>query len=44
MHLMVSPSISYVYSIEFYDFADSIQESMKHQIGGATQAQQGMTY
>ncbi len=43
-HLMLSLSISYPYLIEFHDFADNIQEGMKHQVGGATQAQQGMTF
>jgi hypothetical protein len=42
--LMLRLGISYPYLIEFHDFADNIQEGMKHQIGGATQAQQGMTF
>jgi len=41
MHLMLSPSISYLYSIEFYDFADSIQERMKHQIRGCNSGPTG---
>jgi hypothetical protein len=44
MHLMLSLSISYPYLIEFHDFVDNIQEGMKHQMGGATHAQQGMTF
>jgi hypothetical protein len=31
------------YLIKFHDFADNSQEVMKHQMRGATQAQQGMT-
>jgi hypothetical protein len=27
-----------------HDFADNSQKGMKHQMGGATQAQQGMTF
>ncbi len=41
MHLMLTPSISYLYSIEFYDFADTIQERMKHQIGGCNSGPTG---
>jgi hypothetical protein len=41
MHLMLSPNISYFYSIEFYDFADNIQERMKHQIGGCNSGRTG---
>ncbi len=41
---MFSLDISYHYLIEFHDFVDNIQEGMKHQMGGATQAQQGMTF
>jgi len=44
---MLSLSISYPYLIEFDDFVgNNIQEGMKHQMGGggATQAQQGMTF
>jgi hypothetical protein len=41
---MFSLSISYHYLIEFHDFVDNIQEGMKHQMAGATQAQQGMTF
>ncbi len=41
---MLSLSISCPYLIEFHDFADNIQERMKHQMGGATQGQQGMTF
>jgi hypothetical protein len=40
-------SISYPYLIKFHDFADNIQEGMKHQMWrgwGATQSQQGMTF
>jgi hypothetical protein len=44
VHLMLSLSISYPYLIEFHDFVGSIQEGMKHQMGGATQTQQGMTF
>jgi len=39
VHLMPSLSISYPYLIEFHDFADNIQQGMKHQIGGAIQAE-----
>ncbi len=39
---MLSFSISYPYSIKFHDFVDSSLEGMKHQMMGATQAQQGM--
>jgi hypothetical protein len=38
VHLMLSLSISYPYLIEFHDFADNIQQGMKHQMGGATHA------
>jgi hypothetical protein len=31
------------YLIKFHDFADNSQEGMKHQMRGATQAQQVMT-
>jgi hypothetical protein len=41
MHLMVSLSISDLYLIEFHDFADSIQERMKHQIGGCNSGPTG---
>jgi len=30
---MLSLSISYPYLIEFHDFADNIQQGMKHQMG-----------
>jgi hypothetical protein len=43
VHLMLSLSISYPYLIKFHDFEDNSQEGMKHQMRGATQAQQGMT-
>jgi len=48
MHLILSLNISYPYLIKFHDFADftdkaSPQEGMRHQMRGATQAQQGMT-
>jgi hypothetical protein len=43
VHLIRSLSISYPYLIKFDDFADNSQEGMKHQMRGATQAQQGMT-
>ncbi len=43
LHLIPSLSISYLYLIKFHDFADNSQEGMKHQMSGATQAQQGMT-
>jgi hypothetical protein len=43
MHLVLSLSISYPYLIKFHDFVDNSQEGMKHQMRGATQAQQGMT-
>jgi hypothetical protein len=36
---MLSLSISYPYLIEFHDFANKIQQGMKHQMGGATQAE-----
>jgi hypothetical protein len=41
---MLSLRISYPYLIKFHDFVDNIQEGMKHQTGGATQAQQGITF
>jgi len=44
---MLSFSISYPYLIECHDFADNIQEAMKHQIGGgggATPPQKGMAF
>jgi hypothetical protein len=44
VHLVLSLSISYPYLIEFHDFVGNIQEGMKHQMAGATQAQQGMTF
>ncbi len=46
MHLILSLSISYPYSLKFHDFVDNSigQEGMKHQMRGATQAQQGMTF
>jgi hypothetical protein len=40
---ILSLRISYPYLIKFHDFADNSQEGMKHQMKGATQAQQGMT-
>jgi hypothetical protein len=43
MFLFLFFSISYPYLIKFHDFADSSLEGMKHQMIGATQAQQGMT-
>ncbi len=43
MHLILSLRISYPYLIEFHYFADNSQEGMKHQMRGATQAQEGMT-
>jgi hypothetical protein len=43
VHLILSLSISFPYLIKFHDFADNGQEGMKHQMRGATQAQQGMT-
>jgi len=36
-------SISYPYLIKFHYFANNSQEGIKHQMRGATQAQQGMT-
>jgi hypothetical protein len=44
VHLLLSLSISYLYLIKFHDFADNSQEGMKHQMGGATQAQQSLTF
>jgi hypothetical protein len=44
VHLLLSLSISYPYLIKFHDFPDNSQEGMKHQMGGATQAQQRMTF
>jgi hypothetical protein len=35
VHLMLNLSISYPYLIKFHDFADNIQEGMKHQMWGA---------
>jgi len=43
VHLIPSLNISYPDLIKFHDFADNNQEGMKHQMRGATQAQQGMT-
>ncbi len=43
MQVILSLSISYPYLIKFHDFADNSQEGMKHQMRGATRAQQGMT-
>jgi hypothetical protein len=43
VHLILNLSISYPYLIKFHDFVDNSQEGMKHQMRGATQAQQGMT-
>jgi hypothetical protein len=43
VQLILSLSISYPYLIKFHDFADNSQEEMKHQMRGATQAQQRMT-
>jgi len=40
VHLILSLCISYPYLIKFHDFADNNQEGMKHQMRGATQAQQ----
>jgi hypothetical protein len=39
VHLKLSLNISYPYLIKFHDFANNIQEGMKHKMGGATQAQ-----
>jgi len=44
VHLLLSFSISYPYLIFFFDFGYNGQEGMKHQMGDATQAQQGMTF
>ncbi len=41
---MLSLSISYPYLTEFHDFVDNIQQGMKHEMRGATLAQQGMTF
>ncbi len=41
VHLILSLSISYPYLIKFHYFADNSQEGIKHQMRGATQAQQG---
>jgi hypothetical protein len=43
VHLLLSPSISYPDLIKFHGFAANSQEGMKHQMRGATQAQQGTT-
>jgi hypothetical protein len=43
VHLILSLSISYPYLIKFHDFVENSEEGMKHQMRGATQAQQGMT-
>jgi hypothetical protein len=43
MELILSLSISYPYLITFHDFVDNSQERLKHQMRGATEAQQGMT-
>jgi hypothetical protein len=43
VQLIPSLSISYPYLIKFHDFVDNSQERMKHQMRGATEAQQGMT-
>jgi hypothetical protein len=39
VHLILSLNISYPYLIEFHDFANKIQQGMKHQMGAATQAE-----
>jgi hypothetical protein len=39
----MSFDISYPYLIKFHDFVDKSQKGMKHQMKGATQAQEGMT-
>jgi hypothetical protein len=44
VYLMLSLSISYPYLTEFHDFVDNIQQGMKHEMRGATLAQQGMTF
>jgi hypothetical protein len=41
---MLSHSISCPYLIEFHDFPHNIQQAMEHQMAGATEAQQGMTF
>jgi hypothetical protein len=43
VHLILNLSISYPYLIKCHDFVDNSEEGMKHQMRGATQAQQGMT-
>jgi hypothetical protein len=43
VHLILNLSISYPYLLKFHDFADNRQQGMKHEMKGATQAQQGMT-
>jgi hypothetical protein len=43
VRLILSLRISYPYLIQFHDSAGNSQEGMKHQMRGATQAQQGMT-
>jgi hypothetical protein len=37
-------NISYHNLVKFHDFAENSQEGMKHQMRGATQAQQGVTW
>jgi hypothetical protein len=44
VHLMLSLSISYPNLINFHVFADNSPEGMKHQMRGATQAQQGVNF
>jgi hypothetical protein len=43
VRLVLRLSISYPYLIKFHDFAGNSQEGMKHQMRGATRAQQAMT-
>ncbi len=44
VHLIPSLSISYPYLIEFHDFADNIQEGIKHQMRGATHMQRTLGF
>jgi hypothetical protein len=43
LHLTMSLSISYPDLIKFHDFVNNSQEGTKHQMRGATQAEQDVT-
>jgi ABC-type proline/glycine betaine transport system permease subunit len=44
VHLMLSLNIAYLHLKKFHDFVNNSQKGMKHQMGGVTQAQQGMNF